>query len=427
LVKQTLFLKKTMPIARLSYHTHIKSLVRQGLLPNELLAHIPRTNLYRWRNETSDKYSSFNIPFADNPQPVNNSSENKKAKRKFSAYVRLGTLLASIAQSLPSFHKSVKEHRAQLIQLIQLVKSAVGLKRALRFFNISVSTFKQWSLQSMTSCFQSAIGFCNRIYPNQLSRKEVLKIKEMLLDPLFQYWPIASISYYALRNNILSFSLNTWYKYANKLGIVRARPHSRRKKNNESVRATAPNQIWHADITVFITADKIKHYIYLVVDNFSRKILSWKVTDSVSAATRQETLLDALKKENVIDPAVLLITDGGPENNLKAFLEELQLPMEHRRALVDVHYSNSMIEASNKTLKYNYLYTKEIGNGEQLKEWMEWSVDDFHNRPHISHKGLTPNERQKNILLDRAQLTQNIKQATSERKMQNKIQRCGHC
>ncbi len=412
-----------MPTTRLSYHTHIKLLARQGLLPTEFLAQIPRTNIHRWRNEAENKYHSFNLTCDPSVHP----SEGKKTKRTFSAYVRIGKLFTSIAHSLPAFHHQVKEHSKQVVALIQRVRNTIGLKRALKFFDISVQTFRQWSLQSMTSCFQSAIGFCNRIYPNQLSRAEVQKIKEMLTDAQFQYWPISSIAYYALRNNILPLSLNTWYKYANKLGIVRSRPHSRRKKNNQSVRATAPNQIWHADITVFITADKIKHYIYLVVDNFSRKILSWKVTDSVSAAARQETLLDALKKENVNDPAVLLITDGGPENNLKAFLEELQLPMEHRRALVDVHYSNSMIEATNKTMKYNYLYRKDIQNGRQLVAAMEWSVENFNDRPHVSHHGLTPNEKQKNILLDRALLAQNIKQATAERKMQNTIQRCGHC
>jgi putative transposase len=412
-----------MPTTRLSYHTHIKLLARQGLLPAEFLAQIPRTNIHRWRNEAENKYHSFNLTCDQSVHP----SEVKKAKRTFSAYVRIGKLFTSIAHSLPTFHRQVKEHSKQVVALIQRVRNTIGLKRALKFFDISVQTFRQWSLQSMTTCFQSVIGFCNRIYPNQLARAEVLKIKEMLTDSQFQYWPISSIAYYALRHTILSLSLNTWYKYANKLGIVRARPHSHRKKNNENVRATAPNQIWHADITVFITADKIKHYIYLVVDNFSRKILSWKVTDSVSAATRQETLLDALKKENVSDPAVLLITDGGPENNLKVFLEEMQLPIEHRRALIDVHYSNSMIEATNKTIKYNYLYKKEIDNGEQLIQWLEWSIDDFDNRPHISHQGLAPNEKQKNILLDRALLAQNIKQATANRKIQNTEQRCSHC
>jgi putative transposase len=143
-----------------------------------------------------------------------------------------------------------------------LVKSVIGLKRALSFFNISVSTFKQWSLQSMTACFQYSLGFCNRIYHNRLTRVEVLKIKEMLTSPFFQYWPISSIAYHALRNTILSLSLNTWYKYPNKLGIVRTRPYLRKKKNNESIRATRPNQIWHADITVFITAPSEALYLF---------------------------------------------------------------------------------------------------------------------------------------------------------------------
>lgn len=73
--------------------------------------------------------------------------------------------------------------------------------------------------------------------------------------------------------------------------------------------------------------------------------------------------------------------------------------MKHRRALADVHCSNSMIEIINKTIKYNYLYRKDISDGEQLKEVMQWSVENFGGRPHVSHRGLTPKKRQETCYL----------------------------
>ncbi len=299
--------------------------------------------------------------------------------------------------------------------------------RALHFFNISVPTYRLWSLQSLTECFESLIQSCNRIFPNQLSLPQVRLLKQLLLDQKFQCWPVSSIALYALRENILPLSLNTWYKYVHKLGINRPRPVSRRKKSNVSIRAQHPHQIWHADITVFTTVDQVKHYIYCVVDNYSRKILSCIAHPSVKAELRHETVADALKKVNELNSPITLITDGGPENNLKSFLGNLSHPVELRKALVDVHYSNSLIEAHNKILKYNYLYRMDIHDGTHLNIVLLKIVDDFNNRPHISLDGLTPNEAEQNIQLDRTKLSNHIQQATLERKIYNQLHRCSHC
>ena len=313
------------------------------------------------------------------------------------------------------------------MEIINRARPHLGLTRSLHFFKLSVSTFRQWSLQSFTACFESLTRSCNRIFPNQLSRPQVELLKESLLDPKFQYWPVSSIALHVLRNNILALSLNTWYKYVHKLGIIRLRPESRRKKNHISIRAQRPHQIWHADITAFVTSDHVKHYIYLVVDNFSRKILSWKVTDSVKASTRQASIEKAIEYVTDANDSTILITDGGPENNFKPFVGGSSYPIEHRIALLDVRYSNSLIEAHNKIIKYNYLYRMDIRDGTQLQKALFHTVDDFNSRPHISLGGLTPNEAEQNLSLDRNKLSINIRQATLERKIYNQLHQCNHC
>jgi hypothetical protein len=122
-----------MPSSRLSYHTHIKLLVKQGLLPSKLLAQIPRTNLHWWRKEVTDKYHSLNFPLTDTHQLVSRPFENliagrheKKAKQEFSAYVHLGKFLTSIAHSIPAFHRKVKEDSKQVVALIQRVRNTIG-------------------------------------------------------------------------------------------------------------------------------------------------------------------------------------------------------------------------------------------------------------------------------------------------------------
>ena len=124
---------------------------------------------------------------------------------------------------------------------------------------------------------------------------------------------------------------------------------------------------------------------------------------------------------------ITLLTDGGPENNLKIFLASLDHIIEHRTALVDVHYSNSLIEAHNKVIKYNCLYRMNISDGSQLMKVFPMIVNDFNNRPHISLDGLTPNEAEQKLMLNRGQLRLHIKKATEARKAYNQNHRCKQC
>lgn len=126
-------------------------------------------------------------------------------------------------------------------------------------------------------------------------------------------------------------------------------------------------------------------------------------------------------------PEIQLITDGGPENKLQALLDTIEQPITHKVALADVHYSNSLIEAVFKTSKYNYLYRMDIPDENALRTSFAFTVDNFNNRPHISLKGLTPNEAERNIALNKEELCLNIKSATVERRKYNQAHRCTQC
>src|SRR5690606_25655305 len=107
---------------------------------------------------------------------------------------------------------------------------------------------------------------------NQLISSEVSAMKKLLTDEKFSLWPSLSIFYYARNNNIVTMSQSTWYKYVGLLGIKRLKPLSL-KHWGKSIVASKPNEYWHADVTQFRTGDGTLHYIYLVIDNFSRMIL----------------------------------------------------------------------------------------------------------------------------------------------------------
>ncbi len=68
-----------------------------------------------------------------------------------------------------------------------------------------------------------------------------------------------------------------------------------------------------------------------------------------------------------------------------------------------------------------------IANGTELKKSLAWIQNNFNNRPHISLKGLTPNESQENYILDSDSLKVKKKIASEERKQFNFKNRCVSC
>ena len=78
-----------------------------------------------------------------------------------------------------------------------------------------------------------------------------------------------------------------------------------------------------------------------------------------------------------------LLVDDGPENN-GAVNDFLSIPVTQFKkiiAQVDILQSNSMIEAANKRIKYDYLFTKELLDFEAVKVYISNAIESFNNKP----------------------------------------------
>jgi hypothetical protein len=212
---------------------------------------------------------------------------------------------------------------------------------------------------------------------------------------------MVSIALYAKKEKILNVSVNTWYKYTRLIGITSKTPRCL-KKQKTGIRADKPHRFWHADVTLFRTTDNIKAYIYFVVDNYSRAILSWRVSLKLSAATRLDTIREAHKRYISTDincssaEDVHLIVDGGSENNNSTVDEYINSPGISIKKIIaqhDVIFSNSLVEAVNKIVKYRSLFLHNIPDICALEKHLEKFVPLYNDiRPHCSLKGLTPSE-----------------------------------
>ena len=101
-----------------------------------------------------------------------------------------------------------------------------------------------------------------------------------------------------LRNGEITVSLHSVYKLNRLLGIRNPKTKKKfKKKRKIGVRASKPNQIWHADITIVKTLDGIKQYVHLVIDNFLRKKLIDVKNKVVTLTNKGKLLADEISVE----------------------------------------------------------------------------------------------------------------------------------
>jgi len=291
------------------------------------------------------------------------------------------------------FQKTLRKHKKELINFID--RFELSYKQVGKLLRTSAKTLYHWRTQIKYKCDVSPLLLCAKRHPNQATISEVNCIRKWLSKPEYSHWGIHSIWALAFKQKETNLSKQAWYHY-NRLLKIRQYSKKGRKPNYLSLQAQKVNQIWHADITVFKTLDGVKHYIYTVMDNYSRFIHSWRIERIVSAYVRLETIREAISTafaENTVEN-LQLVTDGGPENDnltIKTFIN--QSSINHSIALRDIIQSNSMIEAFYRTTKYQCLYLKKIESGKQLQKEFESWINEYNNeKPHHALGIYTPFE-----------------------------------
>ncbi len=185
------------------------------------------------------------------------------------------------------------------------------------------------------------------------------------------------------------------------------------------------------DVTIYRPLDHAKVYIYFLVDNFSRFILNWKASMEYSSRITFENINEAYQRFNLeeINPYVDLITDGGSENKglVTDFVDSPEVNLKKLIAKKDIIFSNSMVEAVNKRMKYDFLFTVRLLDLGQTKQYLSYAIEQYNNKPHSALHGLTPTEAFQGQLPDKDLFKQAIHQAASKRKMINLGQQCLNC
>jgi putative transposase len=151
-----------------------------------------------------------------------------------------------------------------------------------------------------------------------------------------------------------------------------------------------PNQVWAADIT-YIPMSRGFMYLVAIMDWHSRKVLSWRLSNTMEADFCVEALEEAIECYGCPE---IFNTDQGAQFTSEVFTNVLKdnniaISMDGRRRVQD----NIFIERLWWTLKYHYLYLRSFAKGSELRIGLrEWFSFYNHDRFHQALDNRTPDE-----------------------------------
>ncbi len=159
-----------------------------------------------------------------------------------------------------------------------------------------------------------------------------------------------------------------------------------------------PNHVWCADIT-YIPVRGGFLYLAAVMDLRDRRVLSWRLSNTLDASFCVEALQEALARYGKPD---IFNTDQGSQFTSSDFTGVLKavkvkISMDGRGRCMD----NVFIERLWRSLKYEAVYLHELDGGAEARRTIaDWIA--FYNleRPHSTLQGRTPAEFHRGTTLD---------------------------
>jgi len=153
-----------------------------------------------------------------------------------------------------------------------------------------------------------------------------------------------------------------------------------------------PEQVWVADIT-YLQAQGKHHYLHLITDACSKKIMGYKLANNLQAQSTLDALTIALSSRTTELPLIhhsdrglqycsSLYTETLRANHITISMTESYDP-----------YENAVAERVNGILKQEFYLDDNFESEQQMKKQVNQAIKLYNQlRPHLSIKMQTPNQ-----------------------------------
>ena len=296
----------------------------------------------------------------------------------------------------------MKYNQAEKFEIIRLVEnSTLGVRKTLEQLSVSRSTFYGWYRRYLEDGYDGLQGASTRPrqFWNRIPDSERQKIIEYALDRPWMSCREISVDFTDSQSYFVSES--SVYRILKVAGLVTSPAFAVQSAKDEFDQKTRRNnEMWQTDFTYFKIIGWGWYYLSTVLDDYSRKIIAWKLCTSMTAddvkSTLDQAILNTGMKAEKIIPKPRLLSDNGPcyiSSELKDYLKGQK--MLHTRGRPFHPQTQGKIERYHRSMKNiihldNYYLPQELEA--RIAEWMEYYNN---HRYHESLGNITPTDKYK--------------------------------
>jgi hypothetical protein len=283
----------TAPRLQQRYDHRLRELVqRTGDVTVATDLGVPRSTARGWLDATRTLVVTLDVADLTERELRREVLLLRRRVQKLAALLRLVLALLQ-ASGFTLSRERLPDGRAKrrILRAVDQARACMPLRAILRLLRLSPSRFHVWQRQDV--CALDDQPSCPRTSPHRLTAAEVRAIEAMLTSPEYRHVPTGTLAVLAQRLGTVWASSSTWYHLVRTYGWRRPRLRVHPAKPKVGLRTTRPDAIWHIDTTVIRLLDGTRAYLHAVIDNFSRRILAWRVADTFAPVNSVAVLLQA--------------------------------------------------------------------------------------------------------------------------------------
>lgn len=330
-------------------------------------------------------------------------AEIAKLERRVQVLTAVMTVLLALVRVSKDRLNNVRladaDDKKRLVRAARRAQPNLSKHVILLLLGVSATRFAEWCRMGADACPLEDQSKCPRLQPTQLTPDEVREMHEMATSPNYRHVPTSVLAVLAQRLGKVFASASTWCKYVRERGWRRPRRRVHPSKPTEGVRADRPDGMWHVDTSVIRLRGGPKVYLLAIIDNFSRRVLAWSVSEHLEPLANAALLVQALFERDKKSPECTattqdLMVDGGVENFNEA-VDKLVNEKYLARILAqtDVLESNSLIERFWMSAKYGWLFLNDLDSLGTVRRLVGFYVKEYNETvPHSALNVRTPSE-----------------------------------
>jgi len=316
-------------------------------------------------------------------------------------------------------------------EVIRLVEeSELSVRRTLEELDVNRSTFYRWYKAYRDHGYEGLLSSSKS--PKQFWNKLPESVKEQCLEVALEHPELSprELAWHITDQHEYFISESSVYRLLKQYDLITSPAYILLQASDKFHTPTRRiNELWQTDFTYFKLVGWGWYFLSTVLDDYSRYIISWKLTTTMSADDVKLTLDDAIEKTRVDQVMVKhrprLLSDNGPcylSKELREYLDEQKI--EHTRGAPYHPQTQGKIERYHRSMKNvvkleNYYYPWELEKA--IRQFVDYNN---HQRYHESLDNVTPADMfygRYDEIMDRRQL---IKQQTLQRRKEENLIVC---